>query len=109
MNIFEYDVTGVNISKIKVISNHHWRYFKYRDEVPEKVLKDDLDWTNEEDHFGLYFEYGGQWFHVSEFARQTELNGWDAILSLSYFDGIIIKISDDNESLKVGRYYEHCS
>jgi len=91
-----------------IITNHQWRPFVYRTEVPAKILKEDFDWTNEDDIDG-FFQYRGHWYHMSEFMVFSGLNhplkGWDGYRGDSFFSGEVIKISSDGEQYQVGRYF----
>ena len=33
------------------------------------------------------------------------MKGWDGYISDSFFSGVLIKISDDNEEYQIGTYY----
>ena len=85
---------------VKIISNYHWREFKYRYEVPENILESEFDWCDSLDNF---FCYRGTWYHLSEFLR-TELDDWLGYKSDSFFSGIVINISRDGEYYQVGTY-----
>ena len=87
---------------MKITTNHHWRQFKYRYEVPDSVLKGDLDWTTEDDFAG-YFQYKGYWYHTGMFMR-IPTPGWDGGHGDSFFSGVLIKLSECGEEYKVGWY-----
>ena len=100
---------------MKVITNNNWRNFCYRDEVPEKVLQNDFDWTKDDfiqygDYADGFFQYKGTWYHIDEFmANSYPFNGvpldcqknWDAFYSDTFFSGVAIKISDDGEQYQI--------
>lgn len=83
----------------------------------------ELDYIdNIEEHFGRFFRYKGAIYDVNEFQRLIPagatkniiyevhdldgmFTGWQAIHPDSYFSGILIKFSNDDESVIVGRYY----
>jgi hypothetical protein len=100
------------MSDVTIKTNHHWRDFVYRHDVPASVLADRFDWTNEEDHFDGFFCYRGWWYHLSEFSVWTSklpddspFKGWDAYAGDSYFSGVVIKVSRDGERYQIGTYY----
>lgn len=92
---------------VKIRTNRQWRDFVYRADVPESVLKNQFDWTSEEDGF---FRYIGIWYHISEFERlpscdpTSAFHGWGGYKGDSYFSGILIKLSSDGERFQVGTY-----
>ena len=87
--------------EVTIITNHIYREIEYG--VPE--------WRMDETEAELepFFRYKGNQYFFSEIERPTshpvEFNGWDAWVPDSYFSGIIVKFSEDGESVKVGRYY----
>ena len=88
---------------MKITTNNHWRQFKYRYEVPQSVLNDQFDWTNEEDHSDGFLKYRGWWYHLADFMRSAsvELNGWDGYHSDSCFSAVLIRLSDDCEKYQI--------
>lgn len=90
-----------------IISNNHGRFLVYRNDVPFDVLNNKFDYLDE-DVFDGFFCYKNEWYHINEFMtvpKNVFEGNWDAYLSDTYFSGILIKLSDDMESVKVGRYY----
>ena len=97
---------------LEIKTNHHWRPFAYRNEVPAKVLADQFDWTNEDDHYDGFFQYRGCWYHLSEFPSFTSFAGgnepfkdWHGYHPDSAFSGILIRVSRDGERFRVGTYF----
>lgn len=84
-----------------------WKQFKYRDEVPKKVLASEFDWLDEDDIDG-FFRHHGVWYHTSQFMRVPNdaegLSGWDGYASDSFSAGTVIKLSSDGEEYIVGTY-----
>lgn len=87
----------------KVVSNHQWRAFRDRSEVPTKTLQSEFDWLDESESSG-FFQYYRRWYHLSEFLRDG-IPGWDGHNAYSYFSGMVIKVSGDGENYMVGTYY----
>ena len=94
--------------KPKIMTDHKWKQFKYRYEVPEKVLRSQFDYLDEDEGFDGFFNYKGHWYHLSEFMRihpDSEMfDGWDGNAPDSYFSGVLIKLSDDGEEYVIGTY-----
>ena len=100
------------MSQVIVISDHKWKDFKYRDEVPKSVLASDFDYQDPEDTIDGFFKYKGTWHHLDQFERipkaQSEeggLSGWDGVQHWSWSNGCVIKLSPDGEQYQVGYYY----
>jgi hypothetical protein len=110
---------------IKVRTDHKWRQFTYRYDVPAKVLASQFDYhrcTNECapdecDCLPLdgFFEYLGTWYHTDQFMRLSgagagtsdpndRLAAWDGYAGDSFFSGVVIKLASDGERFQVGRY-----
>lgn len=89
---------------METITNHHWRRFKYRDEVPPSILTE-FDWLDESEEFDGFIHYHGTWHHISEFMRPVDpnhpANEWDGFMSYTYFSGVAIKLSDDGEQYQI--------
>ena len=87
-------------------TDHKWKMFKYRNEVPKRILKDQFSYLDEEDDIDGFFVYRGSWYHLSDFMRLEKHNplrvlGWQGFASDSFFSGVAIKISDDGETYQV--------
>lgn len=93
--------------RVKVTSNHQWRDFSYRHEVPQEVLDDEFDYQDEDEVFDGYFFYKGSWYHLDQFMavpRGMFLGDWDGYLNDSMFSGVVIRVSDDGEQYQVGYF-----
>lgn len=84
---------------MQIITDGKWKQFKFRDEVPAKVLADQFDHLDEDTTDG-FFRYRGWWYHTSDFMT-TEVKGWDGVHGDSFFSGVLVKISSDGEEYKV--------
>lgn len=95
---------------MRIITDHKWHDFKYRDEVPENVLKDQFSHLDE-NSTDAFFKYKNWWFHASDFMRVEVVHGndefkkWHGYASDSFFSGVVIKIDHDCEKYMVGMYY----
>ena len=99
----------MNASKAKISSDNKWHNFKYRDEVPAKVLKNQFDHLREDDVLDGFLKYRNHWYHTSDFMRLPDtgdatFKGWDGAAGDSYFSGVVIKLSSDGEQYKIGTY-----
>lgn len=93
---------------MRIKTNHNWRAFTYRADVPPAILADQFSHLEEDDALDNFFCYRGWWYHVSDFMRcaddsiSSDLAGWDGYASDSVFSGVVLKISRDGERYKVG-------
>lgn len=105
------------MSTVTITTNHHWRDFVYRSDVPAAVLADRFDHLDADDATDGFFCYRGWWYHVSDFmalnttsepaeglADADALHRWQGYHADSYFSGVVIKISRDSERYQVGTY-----
>lgn len=84
----------------KITTDNKWKYFNFRYEVPDTVLKDQFSHLTDEDTDG-YFKYRNYWYHTSDFIP-TIVQGWNWIHTDSFFSGVLLKISKDSERYQVG-------
>lgn len=96
---------------MKIITDHKWKPFRYGNEVPRKVLKDQFDYLadladTDSDSDNGFIYYRKRWYHLSEFVNcynhPNLKKKWDGLLTDSFFSGIVIKIGDDGETYKIG-------
>lgn len=92
---------------LRIITNHNWRQFTYRYDVPDEVLKDQFDWLDEETIDG-FFCYKGYWYHTSQFTcivgGDEPINLWHGVHNDSFFSGVLVRLSDDAETYQVGTF-----
>ncbi len=63
-------------------------------------------YTNDELENALFFRYKGGVYDIGEFLSAPEsLKPWQGYSSTSYFSGMVIRYTDDVESVIVGAYY----
>lgn len=88
-------------------TDHRWKKFYYRNEVPEKVLE--AHFSHLEEAYDGFFCYRRRWYHVSDFmsVRETLLNslGFDGVLSDSFFSGVLLKLSSDGEEYQAATFF----
>lgn len=86
-----------------IITNHHWRPFRYRDEVPPEILAEQFDYQDAEEVFDGFFCYRGFWYHLDQVMRGGA-EGWHGYVADSFFSGIVLRLSDDGEEYQIGTY-----
>ena len=90
------------MNDMRVITNKHYRQFKYRYEVPAKALAEDFD-DLDEDEMDRFFCYRGIWYHTSEFLVFSEEEPyWQGHKALTVFSAVVIRVSVDQEEYQVG-------
>lgn len=107
-HVFGSTASASDEKRLTIKTDNKWHDFKYRNEVPEKVLKDQFDYQDE-DISDNFFKFKGTWYHTDQFMRledrNGEMKGWDGYAGDSYFSGVLIKLSSDGERYKVATYY----
>lgn len=103
----------------KIITNHVPRFIIDACELTEKEQQefDYLNWEAIENGEGSasFFRYKGTLYDLGEFmanlretggTRQTgTLDEWDGYMTDTFFSAIIVRLSDDGESVIVGNCY----
>ena len=96
------------MTKPKIYTNWHWRQFKYRYEVPDKILADQFDHLPTDEAIDGFFYYRGYWYHTSDFMRFDQHapfdEYWNGYSSDSFFSGVLIKCNEDGETYQVATY-----
>lgn len=98
------------MADVTVKTNRHWRNFCYRDDVPQAVL--DAQFAHLTDDDGMldgFIHYRDWWYHISDFMAvrgltEPPMSEWDGYISDSFFSGVVIKLSRDGESYRIGTY-----
>jgi len=85
---------------MRVITDHKWKPFRYRYEVPARILKSEFDYQDPEDTLDGFFCYRGIWYHLDQF-EATQIEGYHGFHPDSFFSGVAIRISDDGEQYQV--------
>ena len=89
---------------VTIKTDHKWRDLVYRHDVPERILKSEFDYQDAGETSDGFFCYRGRWYHLDEF-MPTNLAGWHGYAGDSYFSGVVIKLSNDGEQIKIGTYF----
>lgn len=90
---------------MKIITNHHYRHWLYFCELTDAEQKEHAD-----DYDGVqdstFFRYRGRLYDLSDFMRvgrdHVGFHGFHGYKTDSYFSAVLVKYSDDGDSLKVG-------
>jgi hypothetical protein len=103
------------MSELTIKTDHKWKAFRYRNEVPRRVLERDFDYQDEDDATDGFFKYRGVWYHLDQFMRfgfpfgghpeDSPFKDWHAYAGDSFFSGVVIRVSSDGEQYQVGTYY----
>lgn len=95
---------------MKIITNNHWRQFVYGYELPVNEL-DQFNWMdNPED--SVFIKYDRDIIPLESFLKiqitdsDSIFNNWQAVWTYSYFSGLLIRISKDNEAYQIARFYQ---
>jgi len=96
------------MSELKITSNYHEREVVCGFELTEEE-KEKFDWaTPEEIEEMLFFRYKGNIYSLGEFTRFPSgmfPDYWHGYASDSFFSGILVHFTDDNDFVVVGWYY----
>ena len=97
------------MSELKVITDRKWKQFKYRNEVPKRVLAREFDYQDgESDTLDGFFCYRKRWYHLDGFMcidkNSPFPKQWNGYASDSFFSGVLIEVSHDGETYRVGTY-----
>lgn len=93
---------------MQIKTNNVPRHIIYGWELPENQRKE-FDYLSEEEYENQpFFKYKGRHYDFREFMRcegELKEQGWDGYSADSFFSGVLIKVSDDSESVIVGQYF----
>ena len=92
---------------LTIKTDHKWKPFLYRYEVPDAILADLFAHLPEDEYGDGFFQYRGRYYHTSDFMRiehNEDMKDWQGYAGDSYFAGIVIRLSDDVEAYQIGAY-----
>jgi hypothetical protein len=88
---------------MKITSDGKWHHFKYRDEVPKRVLASQFDHLDPDNASDMFLKYRNSWYHISDFMRaEGGFPGWDGYAGITFSSAVVIKVAPDGESYKIG-------
>lgn len=90
-------------------TNHKPRPILYSCELTEEE-KQDFDYIDfdDENECNSFFRFKDKIYDLGEFMRvppKSGLNGFDGYISDSYFSGVLIKYTSDNDFVVVSQYF----
>lgn len=93
---------------MEIKTNHQWRGFLYRDEIPESVIESDFDYLSPDETDG-FIKYKSRFYHLSEFMRFHNENApfpgdWHGYICDSAFSGVLVRVSQDGEQYQIATY-----
>ena len=96
------------MENLTIITNNQYRNLMYGYELTKEEQKE-FDYLDDIED-STYFKYKGQIYSLDNFMRienhpDKEFSSYDGYHSDSYFSGVLIKLSDCGEAVKVARYY----
>lgn len=105
--LFENPSGGTEHLIIK--SDHRWKEFKHREEVPKRVLAGQFDYQDPEDSSSGFMKWRSFWYHLDQFSRLPEGSpeaklGWQGYLSESMSTGMLVKVSRDGDEYQIATY-----
>lgn len=92
------------MSTVKITTDHKWKPFTYRYDVPARVLTSQFDYQDANEVSDGFFCYRGTWYHLDMFMRTTNFDGWTGVHGDSYFSGVLIRLSDDGETYQIATF-----
>ena len=99
---------------MKITTNHKFRdLLSFWDLTPKELKDFDYIENMEDNGISRFFRYRESVYDANEFMRIPdslhwqggELINWHGYQSDSYFSGVLIRYSEDYESVKVGSYF----
>ena len=95
---------------MEIITNNQPRLILWSWDLSDKELAEFDYMDDEEKEFAQFFRYKGVVYDFGEFSAVRnntvfgELSQWHGYRSDSFFSGLVVKYTDDCESIIVGRY-----
>lgn len=93
---------------MRIKTDNHWKPFRYRNEVPAKILREQFGYQNPEDVVDGFIHYRKRWYHLNEFMIVTDnspFEGWHGYKRTPFFSAVVIRVSSDGEMYQIGMYY----
>lgn len=89
---------------IKYVTDHKWKSFTYRGDLPDDV-RDEYPYS----YGDFFFNYRGAWYALGEFSRPVHPELYDehcpitphGVTGGSAFHSVLIELSEDAESYRV--------
>lgn len=89
---------------MQITTNNQARQILHGFELSEKA-KAEFDYYSEDElDNAMFFKYKGQYYDINQFTR-CDIEGWQGCHNDTYFSGLFIKFTDNQESVIVAQYY----
>ena len=93
-------------NNMTIKTNHNYRPLLNAYELTKRELNILGNYLEED---AMYFRYKGEIYNLGDFTRTASLHEgplkeWDGYLSDSFFSGIVIKLNEEFDMVKVGTY-----
>ena len=89
---------------MNITTDNKWKQFIYGYELTPKERKEFDYMTDEEIDSTNFLRYRKWVYSINDFMRSEHFDGWHGYYSGSFFSGVLIELSNDGESYKIGRY-----
>ena len=89
---------------MKIITNHHYRLTLYWHELTE-AEQNDLRGLYNTIEDSTFFRYRGHVYDLGDCMKtesNEELSAWHGYFNESFFSSVLVRYSDDCESVKIG-------
>jgi len=85
---------------LHIKSNRKWRAFIHGADVPDKIMRAEFDYLDDDMKCDGFIQYRKWWYHVSQFEvchKNSPLwdAGWTGFLSDSFYSGLVIRLDQD--------------
>lgn len=87
---------------MKITTDHKWKQFIYGYELTPKERKEFDYMSDEEIDSPKFLRYKGWVYSINDFISTENFPGWHGYKSDSYFSGVLIELSKDGESYRIG-------
>lgn len=93
-------------TRTKIVTNNRPRPVLYWHELTLKEQKE-FDWIENPENMVSFFRYRGQVYCLNEVMKveqsgELAVRGWHGHIGESFFSSIVVRLSDDGETLVVG-------
>lgn len=94
---------------LTILTNNHPRDVEPWYMVPLEVIEKDFDYLDLDNlrsgmDWAEFVKYKGGWYHLND-TEECSIEGWDAMVTETFFSGVLFKWVEGFEQVIVGRYY----
>lgn len=87
-----------------ITTDNKWKQFIFGIDLTPKERKEFDYMSDEEIDYNYFIRYRKCVYSLSDFMTTKHFPGWDGYRGDSFFSGVVIKLSNDCESYKIGTY-----